>query len=62
MPSIARGEGDAGDRFSFPDVKAGRQRRFPASYIGCCDLKPRYTVVDLNDAVETLSSQVKDWC
>ena len=55
MPSVARSEGEAGDRFVFPDVKSGRQRRFRASYIGCCDLKPRYTKVDLNDAIEQLS-------
>ena len=55
MPSVARCEGDAGERFVFPDVKSGRQRRFQASYIGCCDLKPRYTKVDLNDAIEQLS-------
>ena len=55
MPSIARCRGDSGERFLFPDVKSGRQRRFRASYIGCCDLKPRYTVGDLNDAIEQLS-------
>ena len=55
MPSVARCEGDAGQSFVFPDVKSGRQRRFQASYIGCCDLKPRYTKVDLNDAIEQLS-------
>ena len=56
MPSIAKCEGDAGERFIFPDVnKSGRQRRFRASYIGCCDLKSRYTKVDLNDAIEQLS-------
>ena len=61
MPSIARSEGDTADKFIFPDVKSGRQRRFRASYIGCCDLKPRYTVLDLNDAIEQLS-QVSSLC
>ena len=37
-----------------PDVSTARERRFRASYVGCCELKARYSVSDLNDAVEQL--------
>ena len=39
----------------YPDVASDRERRFRANYVGCCELKPRYSVIDLNDAVEELN-------
>ena len=59
MPVVARcpggGRGDSPVRFIFPDLASDRERRFRANYVGCCELKPRYSVIDLNDAVEELN-------
>ena len=38
------------------DAECGSIKRFPGHYIGCCDLQSKYSITDLNFAIEQLSN------